>query len=78
MITLEGGNGIAVAHIGVDEMAQAGLGRIVETEAVADGALCIAGFQNAHLIGEVTVFKSQQAADSGVKGRVKLYGLERY
>ena len=72
-LALEGGNGAAVADIGVDKMAQAGQSRIAKGKAAARRSFGVGAFEDAHFIGEVPVFKRQKATDSGGEvGRIRL------
>ena len=62
-LALEGGDhGIAVADIGVQEVAQTGGGRILPEETGAGVALGIGGLQDGHLVGAVICL---DAGDSG-------------
>lgn len=70
-LALEGGEGIAVAHVGVDEAALAGEGMVIGVEiAVAAAGIAVGGFQNGELEAAVG---GDQAGDAGrVVGAVRL------
>ena len=74
MDPLEGGQGVPVGDVGVDEVAEARLGGIAEGVPGAIAPFGVDALQNAQLVGEVPGPEGQHAADPG--GEVGAVGLE--
>lgn len=73
-LALEGRDGVTVADIGVDKVAETRERGVGEGVSVARAALGVRALEDAHLICKIPVFEGQHSADSG--GEVRSVRLE--